>query len=119
MSDDPVTILIVDDDEDVRNIWRRLLEMKDYTVLEAVNGKEGVEVFQQHSDEIHLVLLDWIVPVMNGEEALAKMLEIDPEIKVILCAGVDLRWEHLGARGLLIKPKPLDELIQKIQDVLM
>ena len=88
-----------------------------YVVLEAKDGVEAVEIFQQHQDEISCVLSDLTMPRMNGWETLAALRKISPKIPVILSSGYDeaqvmaenipnspmLSWESLIGRRTLLK----------------
>lgn len=69
------TVLVVEDYDDTRAFIRMLLEMKDCRVLEAVNGKEAVEVASAHCGEIDLILMDLRMPVMTGVEAMRLIRE--------------------------------------------
>jgi PAS domain S-box-containing protein len=81
------TILVADDDEGIRRMNRAALERFGYKVLLAGDGDEAVRVFREHHAEIAVVLLDWAMPVMNGDEALLRMLEIDPAARVLMSSG--------------------------------
>ena len=81
------TILVADDDEGIRRMNRAALERFGYKVLLAGDGEEAVRVFRDHHAEIAVVLLDWAMPVMNGDEALLRMLEIDPAARVLMSSG--------------------------------
>lgn len=82
-----LVILIAEDDQNVRKITRSILELHGYAVLEAANGREALEVFRQRQDKIALVLLDAIMPEMNGAEALAAIREINPGTKALFMSG--------------------------------
>jgi CheY-like chemotaxis protein len=83
------TVLLVDDDELVRNIAASMLTHLGYSVLEAKDGVEAVEIFGQRQDEIHCVLCDLTMPIMNGWETLAALRNLAPDIPVILASGYD------------------------------
>ncbi len=80
-------VLVVDDEELVRNAARRILEHSGYTVITAVDGQDGVELFETHHATLNAVLLDLTMPRMNGETACARMREINPGIPIILSSG--------------------------------
>jgi len=90
-------ILLADDEISVQRVTRRLLEKAGFDVIVAANGKEAVELFTQHRQKFVLVLLDLTMPVMDGIEAMRKMREIQPDIKVILSSG----YHELEAKALL------------------
>jgi CheY-like chemotaxis protein len=81
------TILLVDDDDIIVNITGMMLVRLGFTVLSAGDGKQAVEIFRQHQDEICLVLSDVFMPRMNGWETLSALRRIDPDVAVILISG--------------------------------
>ena len=82
-------ILVIDDEDTVRQTAKSALENYGYKVFVAANGKEGVRIFQELADEIDAVLLDMTMPVMSGEEALVRLKRIRPDIPVVLSSGMD------------------------------
>lgn len=80
-------ILFADDEEIIRLTGKEILESLGYSVLTAKNGQEAFNYFQKDSKAIDLVILDMIMPVMNGRESFEKMKEISPDIPVILASG--------------------------------
>ena len=81
------TVLLVDDDKIVLDIANTALSMMGFRVLTAMDGIEAVEVFQQHRDEIRLVLSDFSMPRMNGWDTLIALRRINPDVRVILASG--------------------------------
>ncbi len=81
------TVPLVDDEEIVRLTAARSLEKMGYEVLNAENGLEGVELFKKHHARIDLVLLDMVMPVMNGHEAFIEMRKVDSKCKVVFSSG--------------------------------
>ncbi len=79
--------LVIDDEKAVRNVLEGTLSLRGMKVLTAENGKIGVELFREHRDMVSVIILDLQMPVMGGEEALALLHEINPEIPVILSSG--------------------------------
>jgi DNA-binding NtrC family response regulator len=103
------TILVVDDEEGVRALGQAVLGECGYTVLMAEDGAQGLEVYQAHREEIALVVLDVIMPQMNGLECLRRLRELDPQVKVLISTGYtarDLAEELVaeGALGVVEKP---------------
>ena len=72
------TILLVDDDDRVREMGRQMIEMGGYKVLLARSGEEALEIYAAHRDEISLVILDLIMPGMGGKRCLEELLRMDP-----------------------------------------
>jgi PAS domain S-box-containing protein len=117
------TVIVVDDEDIVRETAREMLAERGFEVLTAVDGRQGVELYRARANEIAVVLLDLTMPEMGGEEALEEMLRIRPEAKVILCSGYaeeDLkrRFAGKGAAGFIHKPFKVNELIGKLRGVL-
>lgn len=81
------TVLVVEDDHVLRLLNRTVLEGAGYRVLEAANGNEAVTQFRTHLDEIQLVVMDLVMPKMNGRKAYAEMCGIRPGLKVIFISG--------------------------------
>jgi len=83
------TVLLIEDEDPVRNMAKQMLTRLGYTVLEAKDGVEALEIFQQHQDEICCVLSDLTMPRMNGWETLIALRKLSPDIPVILSSGYD------------------------------
>lgn len=117
------TILVVDDEPEVRDLTREALELQGYSVMVAANGEEALRVFQEHQEALALVLLDLNMPGMGGRKCLQELVATDPAVKVIISSGhgnnshgVDALSD--GAKSFLGKPYQLGELAAKIRDVL-
>ncbi len=109
------TILLVDDEYSIRVTGRFILEELGYRVILAEDGTEGVELFSEKKDEIDLVILDMIMPKMNGTEAFLKIKEIRNDVPIILSTGYTTvsNLEELNRRGLegfIKKPYQTHEL---------
>src|SRR5262249_12154364 len=103
------TVLVVDDEEIVREIARALLERQGYAVMLAENGRAAVELFARHSERISVVLLDLAMPVMSGEEAIPLLQMIRPDVKLIVSTGFDEqhvreRLNGVKVAGIISKP---------------
>jgi CheY-like chemotaxis protein len=81
------TVLIVDDEEEIREVTQWMLESAGFSVLTAEDGVAGVAAFQRHQEEINAVLLDLAMPRMGGEEALHRMRQIRSEVPILLVSG--------------------------------
>jgi len=116
-------ILIVDDEEIMRFTAQEILEKYGYTVLLAENGKEAVELFAKEKARIDLVLLDMIMPVMNGRDCFKQLKTIDPEVKVVLSSGFSREDDFQemmrdGLLGFIRKPYLTSALCRTIHDAL-
>jgi PAS domain S-box-containing protein len=116
------TVLVVDDEDLVRNTARYALSRVGYQVVTARDGREAVDVFASRHDEIDLVLLDMTMPVMDGAEALRRMAEIRPDVVVLASSGYDEReaQQRFGTRiaGFLQKPYAAAQLTGKVEGLL-
>jgi two-component system, cell cycle sensor histidine kinase and response regulator CckA len=117
------TVLLVEDEEMVRHMARTMLTRLGYKVLEAVDGVEAVEIFQQHQPEIRWVLSDLTMPRMDGWDTLAALRRLSPDIPVILVSGYDevqvMAHEHPERpNAFLGKPYQLKGLCDTINRVL-
>jgi two-component system cell cycle sensor histidine kinase/response regulator CckA len=83
------TVLVVDDEAQVRSVMELLLNRMGLRVLSAADGRQGLELFREHADEITFVLLDLTMPNLNGREALAEIRKIRPDTKVVLTSGYE------------------------------
>jgi PAS domain S-box-containing protein len=83
------TVLIAEDEEQIRSMLKAMLKRLGFTVLEAGDGMKAVEIFRQHPDEICCVLSDLTMPGMNGWETIAALRKISPDLPVILSSGYD------------------------------
>jgi CheY-like chemotaxis protein len=117
------TILLVDDEKIIRNVGRELLQQMGYTVLLAGGGTEAVEIYRKNRDTIDLVILDMIMPDMNGGEVYDRLKEIAPGIKVLLSSGYSIDGQateilERGCDGFIQKPFTIKQLSQKIREIL-
>jgi len=117
------TVLLVDDEIAMLEVESEMIAALGYEVLPVDNGSEAIDIFADKRDEIDLVILDMIMPGMNGNEVFAGLKEIDPDIRVILSSGYsfDNRGEKFlktGFRGVLQKPFSMEKLSNKIKEVM-
>lgn len=116
-------ILVVDDEQDIRDVVRAVLESRGATVLTAEDGPSGIEVFRENGPKIDLVLLDMTMPGMSGEEVLREIRSINPAARVLLSSGyseseANQRFSSHRANGFVQKPYTANELVQKLSDAL-
>jgi len=116
------TVLIVDDEESIREIASMMLEDAGYRTILAVDGLDGVEQLQRFQDEIDCVLLDMTMPRMGGEEAFLEMRRIKPNIKVVLSSGYNQqtatqRFTGKGLAGFVQKPYMPEVLLASLAKV--
>jgi PAS domain S-box-containing protein len=116
-------ILLVDDEELVRRVAAAMLAHLGYTVLEAANGQEAIELFQRNLSKIMLVILDLSMPVMNGEECLRRLRNIKPDVPVLLSSGFGeteaaRRFQSAGVATYLQKPYTAHHLAEMVKAAL-
>ena len=114
-------ILVVDDELAVSNVARSMAEHLGFSVLEARDGHEAVELFRLHHGELAMVLMDLIMPGMGGQEAFREMRKIDSSVPVVLSSGYNVSDTDLfveGLAGLLKKPYRLTEFQEALQRTL-
>ena len=107
----------------ILHVGRDMIESLGYEVLIAENGKEAVEIYEKNMEKIDMVILDIIMPVMDGAETYDKLKEINPDIKVLLSSGYGINGQATkimdrGCSGFIQKPFNIRTLSKKIRDVL-
>ena len=117
------TILLVDDEPDFLEITSHLLNRTNYRVITAIHGKDALELYEKHREEIRLVILDVLMPGMGGQECLGALLRMDPNSRVLMVSGYNEKGraeeiEAAGAKGLMWKPFDMPELLEKIREII-
>ncbi len=117
------TVLLVDDEDDLRSVGEQMLIEMGYDVLTAQDGKKAAEIFSEKKDIIDLVILDIIMPVMGGGETYDVLSKINSDIKVLLSSGYSADDEvseilKRGCTGFIQKPFRLVELSEKVREIL-
>jgi PAS domain S-box-containing protein len=116
------TILVVDDEEAVSTVACRLLQSYGFKIWRAGDGIEGVNVFRSHAGEIDAVLLDFVMPRMNGEEAFKEIKSMRKDVPVLLMSGYSEqdateRFAGKGLTGFIQKPFKSEELREKMRNL--
>ncbi|MFC1734470.1 response regulator [Candidatus Hydrogenedentota bacterium] len=117
------TVLLVDDDETVRDVGKMMLESMGLTALTAADGREAVALFGERAEDIDCVVLDLTMPHMDGEEAFRELRRIRSDIRVVLSSGyneqdVTQRFVGKGVAGFVQKPYRSEDLREKLQALL-
>jgi two-component system cell cycle sensor histidine kinase/response regulator CckA len=117
------TILLVEDEESLRALNARGLSSRGYTVLEAGNGVEAIEVLEKYDGKVNLVVSDVVMPEMDGPTLLRELRSRDPSMKIIFVSGYaeDAFEKHLpadGKFGFLPKPFTLKQLVAEVKQTL-
>jgi CheY-like chemotaxis protein len=116
-------ILLVDDEVEIREITKKTLETYNYRVLTASDGIEAIAVYAQHQERIDAVLLDLIMPEMDGLTAMRTLHKINPNLKIIAVSGVVTEQKaaeatEIGSRAFLAKPYTTEELLLTLRSVI-
>jgi two-component system, cell cycle sensor histidine kinase and response regulator CckA len=112
------TILLVEDEPAVRQLFALALARAGYTVHEARNGQEAVKVFDQHGDAIDLLLTDMRMPFMGGAELAQQLRARRKTLKLICISGYPGALDDGLAADFLSKPFSRDALLSKVREVL-
>jgi two-component system, cell cycle sensor histidine kinase and response regulator CckA len=116
-------ILIVDDEESVREAARSILEKFSYEVVVAGNGDEALRVLRGQQGRVRLVLTDMVMPGLEGLALIRSLREQDPGVRIVACSGMDhqekrAELEALGVGEVLAKPYTLSELLRVVDHAL-
>jgi PAS domain S-box-containing protein len=123
LTDGHETVLLVDDEEMIIDVGKRMLEKLGYETLTAINGSEAVDIYKTRGDDIDLVILDMVMPKISGGETFDRLKEINPDIKVILCSGYSIDGKateilQRGCTAFIQKPFNMKTLSRHIRAVL-
>jgi signal transduction histidine kinase/CheY-like chemotaxis protein len=116
-------ILLIDDEEQIINMEQQMLERLGYKVTASTDSKAALDVFARHPDDFDLVITDMTMPHMTGDRLARKMLDIKPQIPVILCTGFNEAISEekalsMGIQKFVMKPVVKNELASTIRAVL-
>jgi PAS domain S-box-containing protein len=114
------TILVVDDEPLLRRVAAKLLQKLGYAVFEASSGQNALTIFQEKGAEIDLVLLDLIMPGLNGFQTLERLRALRPGVPILMCSGYGDADEQELPPGVkfLSKPYPIEILSQRVSEAL-
>jgi len=113
----------VDDEEALCQLIRDVLTRRGYRVLTATSGPDGVRLFREQADQVRLVILDMVMPGMDGRAVFEALREVDPEVRVLVSSGymdeaTAASILRRGVAGFLRKPYTLRELVEAVQAAL-
>ncbi|MCP3898228.1 MAG: PAS domain S-box protein, partial [Desulfobacteraceae bacterium] len=116
-------ILLVDDEKDIITIASQMLIRLGYKVTSMINSIEALEVFQEESNNFDIVITDMAMPNMSGDKFSEELIKIRSDIPVLICTGFsetmsEVKAASLGIKGFLMKPIVMQELAQKVREIL-
>jgi nitrogen-specific signal transduction histidine kinase/CheY-like chemotaxis protein len=117
------SILVVDDEDQILEITKKTLEKHGYKVITANDGKEAIALYLQHRDEIKLVLMDMMMPAMDGSASIRELRKANPEIKIIAVSGLTekdklAKVDDAHVQAFLSKPYAAEKLLSTIHDII-
>ena len=116
-------ILIVDDEEDITHLTEKFLQLEKYETITCSNGYDAIDILQEKHDDIALILLDIMLPGMDGYETLKQIKSKYPKILVVLFSVKNFfediqKGKELGADGYLVKAISGNEIIAYVKNIL-
>lgn len=116
-------ILVVDDEDSIREITKTSLEKNAYRVLVAKDGIEAIALYSQHKEEISAVLIDMMMPSMDGQTTIRLLQKMNSQVKIIAVSGISSnyqlgRLENMGVKAFLAKPYTAKELLKTIHSAI-
>jgi two-component system cell cycle sensor histidine kinase/response regulator CckA len=117
------SILVVDDEDQIREITKKILETHGYKVITANDGKEAIALYLQHREIIKLVLMDMMMPVMDGSASIRELCKVNPEVKIIAVSGLTekdkiAKVDDVHVQAFLSKPYAAEKLLNAIHDII-
>jgi len=117
------SVLLVDDEQRVRTVGEEICRTLGYSVMTVASGKEALKIYKAKQESINLVILDMIMPEMNGLETFVELKKLNPDIKVLLSTGysIDAKAQKMlknGCKGYILKPYNVIDFSHKLREVL-
>jgi two-component system, cell cycle sensor histidine kinase and response regulator CckA len=117
------TVLLVEDEERLAELGRKMLEHLGYEVVVRINSIEALSTFRSQPAKFDVVITDYTMPQMTGTQLAKKMLDIRPDIPIILCTGFSEvilaeKAKDIGIKEFLMKPLSISDLAQAVQRLL-
>jgi DNA-binding NtrC family response regulator len=119
------TILLVDDEESLRDLAKGILSAFGYTIITASDGEGALEIYRREKKKIHLIILDVIMPGMGGMRCLEGLQSINPEVRVVIATGYTPEGEGQAKAvlereggGYISKPYDMRELLRVVREAL-
>lgn len=116
-------VLLVDDEQRILNVGRTICKALGYTVFTAASGKEALKIYAEKKNDINIVVLDMIMPGMDGLDVFMALKKLNPDIKVLLSTGyaIDENAQEMlrqGCKGYILKPYSVVDFSHKLREIL-
>jgi len=117
------TVLLIDDDETVAEVGKQMLKCFGYKVVSANSGNSALEFYKENQNRIDMIILDMVLPDMDGGDAYDRLKEINPGIKVLLASGYDIDHQakdilERGCDDFIQKPFSISQISEKVRGIL-
>ena len=117
------TILVIDDDESIREALTDILAIDNIVAITAEDGSAGITQFSMHQDEIQLIMLDLQMPGLNAEETIDGLRSLDADVPVLLSSGFsraesEKRYPNMRVQGFLQKPYQIQRLLDVVRSLI-
>jgi len=117
------TVLVVDDEDTIRDLGERILTKQGYRVHSAPDGESALAVYRQDGEQIDLVILDMIMPGMGGRKCLETLFKMNPRARVVIASGYSAddpvkEIMEVGAKAFIRKPYQINQLLKVVREVL-
>jgi two-component system, cell cycle sensor histidine kinase and response regulator CckA len=117
------TLLIVDDEEMLVELVRRMVIRQGYSALIATSGEEALSLYEQDKDKINLVITDLIMPGMDGKALAEELMRRDPNVRILVSTGFSADSDisslvEAGVKGVVMKPYQSEQLFEKIREAM-
>jgi DNA-binding NtrC family response regulator len=114
------TVMLVEDEDALRALGREALRMQGYTVVEAANGRDALDIYTAHANHVDLVVTDVVMPQLSGVDLVDKLRSQAPGLKVLFISGYTDRTDEIEQSGyrLLQKPFSPDQLVKAVGDAI-
>lgn len=116
-------VLVIDDDQDFIQMTKEALDIEGFNTYTAIAGGEAVEFYRNRIDDIDIIMLDMILPEMDGTDIFSALKKLNPDVKIVLCSGYSLEGEATellkrGARAFIQKPFEISEIVDVISGLI-
>jgi two-component system cell cycle sensor histidine kinase/response regulator CckA len=113
-----MTVLLIEDDPDVRMMLSLFLQRSGFEVVQANNGEDGCELYRANRERVRAVVVDAVLPGLDGPSTIARLRKCNPHVRFCFITGIDSRELYdCGPARVLQKPFSLDEFLQTVRQL--